>query len=387
MDRKRVAILGSTGSIGTQALQVISRHPDKFDVVALTAHGNAETLFAQVRAFRPRFAALSAGEVPIPTDLRFCQWRFGPGALEEAARDVPADDVLVSVVGMAGLPAVLAARESGKRVLLANKEALVAGGRLVMDMCPRDSENPTLIPVDSEHSAIFQCLQAARTPYSRITLTASGGPFRTWNAESLKHATAHDALRHPTWNMGRKVTVDSATMFNKSLEIIEAKWLFGAEPRQIDVVIHPESIVHSLVHFKDGAALAQLGVPDMRAPISYALGFPQRIESGAGNLRLGALGTLRFEEPDSVRFPALRLAYETLEVGGTACCMINAANEVAAEEFIRGSLTYPRVAQIVEETLARVPVTSADSLGSVLAADANARAMARRLIKEGISEK
>jgi 1-deoxy-D-xylulose-5-phosphate reductoisomerase len=251
-----------------------------------------------------------------------------------------------------------------------------------MDLCPPDRENPALIPVDSEHSAVFQCLNAASAPYDSITLTASGGPFRVWDVDRLKTATLADALRHPTWNMGRKITVDSATMFNKALEIIEAKWLFGASPRQIQVVIHPESIVHSLVHFRDGAALAQLGLPDMRAPISYALGFPERINSGAGTLRLGALGTLRFEEPDSVRFPALRLAYEALEAGGTACCILNAANEIAAEAFLEHRLTYSSIAAVAEETLNQVPNRRADTLDAVLEADRKARDAARHLIKE-----
>ncbi|HSK68626.1 MAG TPA: 1-deoxy-D-xylulose-5-phosphate reductoisomerase [Candidatus Limnocylindria bacterium] len=385
--KRRVALLGSTGSIGTQALQVIALHPERFDVAALTAHSNRDLLFEQVRRFRPAFAALTAGETEIPEDLRFCEWGFGEDALVTAARDVPCDDVLVAVVGMAGLPSVLAARESGRRVLLANKEALVAGGGLVMDLCPPDEANPSLIPVDSEHSAVFQCLRAAGTPYESITLTASGGPFRTWDAQQLATATLEDALRHPTWNMGRKITVDSATMFNKALEIIEAKWLFRAEPGQIDVLIHPESVIHSMVHFRDGATLAQMGVPDMRTPIAYALGFPGRPESGAGALRLGAMGTLRFEEPDPVRFPALRLAYEALAAGGTACCVLNAANEEAAGAFLGGSLRYTGVAAVVEETLGRVPSTKADSLENILRADTIARQAARRLIKEGFPRK
>lgn len=378
---RSIAIIGSTGSIGTQALQVVDLMPDRFCVSALTAHSNSALLFRQVRKYRPKFAGLSGGEVEVPPDLRFCEWAFGGKALEMASGGVPCEDVLVSVVGMVGLRCVLAARNSGKRVLLANKEALVAGGALVMDLCPPDEANPGLIPVDSEHSAVYQCLLAARgNPYRSIILTASGGPFRTWTKEAIRNATLENALRHPTWTMGRKITVDSATMFNKALEIIEAKWLFHAAPEQIEVLVHPESIVHSMVVYADGAVLAQLGMPDMRAPIAYAMNYPHRLENGTPALHLGQMGTLHFEQPDTVRFPAIPLAYQALRAGGSACCVLNAANETAANAFLTGKARFRQIAPIVEETLNRVGTGTAGTLEIVLEADRMARFEAERLI-------
>ena len=264
--RRRVAILGATGSIGTQALKVAADHPEAFQVVALSAHGNARLLFDQVRRFRPRMAALTGERQTVPEDLRFCDWRFGGDALAQLAKEAPAEDVLVSVIGMVGLRCVLAAREAGKRVLLANKEALVAGGELVMRLCREKDGAPALIPVDSEHSAIYQCLRASdRNPFAKLTLTASGGPFRCWTLEAIYSARPEDALRHPNWSMGAKITVDSASMFNKALEVVEARWLFDARPEQIDVVIHPESIVHSLVRF-DGACWRSWAFPTCGCP-------------------------------------------------------------------------------------------------------------------------
>ena len=283
--------------------------------------------------------------------------------------------MLAAVVGVAGLKAVMAARQAGKRVLLANKETLVAGGEMVMNACPPG----TLLPVDSEHSAIFQCLQGAGpNKFERILLTASGGPFRTWEKDRIRAATVEQALGHPTWNMGAKITVDSASMFNKALEIIEAKWLFGARPHEIQVVVHPQSIVHSAVEFRDGAVIAQLGAPDMKVPILYAMSYPDRLPTGGRRLDLFSVGQLTFERPDPEAFPALRMAYEALEAGGAACCVLNAANEEACFAFLRREIPFGRIPQIVEEALQRHGHLPAGSLDLIDRADALARETARQ---------
>ena len=379
-----INILGSTGSIGTQALQIAALHPDKFKINALTAHRSVDALFAQVRAFRPRMAGLTgmtADEVEIPQELHFCDWHFGQDALLTAARDVLCDDVLVSVVGMVGLPAVMAARGANRRVLLANKEALVAGGRIVMAACPEDGGNPTLIPVDSEHSAIYQCLKGAQgNPYAWILLTASGGAFRNYTLEQLQNATLAQALTHPNWSMGAKITVDSATMFNKALEVIEAKWLFNAQPEQIHVLIHPQSIVHSMVEFRDGAVLAQLGAPDMRVPIAYAMAYPHRIETNAPRADFATIGQCTFSEVDDVRFPAVHVAYDALRAGGAAACVMNAANEEANARFRAGGLRFLQIGDVVRDTLSAVGDLPADTIEQVYAADALARRRAGEIM-------
>ena len=382
---RTVNILGSTGSIGTQALRIAALHPQRFKINALTAHRQADALFEQVRAFRPQMAGLTgmaANEVVIPDDLAFCEWRFGQDALLCAARDVPCDDVLVSVVGMVGLPAVLAARGAGRRVLLANKEALVAGGELVMAVCADDENGPALIPVDSEHSAIYQCLRAANgNPYDKILLTASGGAFRDYTLAQLKDATLAQALTHPNWSMGAKITVDSASMFNKALEVIEARWLFDAAPEQIEVVIHPQSIVHSMVQFRDGAVLAQLGAPDMRVPIAYAMAYPERIETAAPRVDFAALGQCTFSDVDPVRFPAIGMAYQALRAGGAACCVLNAANEEANAAFRAGKLGFMQIGDVVAETLQRIGGLPAHTIEMVYQADAAARREARKIME------
>ena len=385
MKKRRLAILGSTGSIGTQALEVAALHPDRFEVAALTAYSSREKLFEQVRAFRPRLAGL-VQPIPreeIPADVRFCEWVFGPEALTLAAQ-ADADDVLVSVVGMVGLKSVLTALAGGKRVLLANKEALVAGGHLVMEAARRVGEH-ALLPVDSEHSAIFQCLQGAGgNPYSRIILTCSGGPFRTWTGDEIRAATKEQALRHPNWVMGQKITIDSATLFNKALEMIEARWLFDACPEQIEVVVHPQSVIHSGVEFADGALIAQLGTPDMRLPILYAMAYPDRLPTGGKRLDLFSVGGLTFERPDEARFPSIRLARECLRAGGAAGCVLNAANEVAVGELLQSSGKEPmrigRIFDTVEETLSRVGNLPAASLEQVMEADRLARDTARQVL-------
>jgi 1-deoxy-D-xylulose 5-phosphate reductoisomerase len=381
---KRIAILGSTGSIGTQALQVAALHPDKFEITALCAHSNKEKLFEQVRTFRPKMAGLimPLELSDIPADLQFCKWVFGADVLSVFAKDAPADAVLVSVVGIAGLKSVMEALAAGKQVLLANKEALVAGGHLVMEKA-RETGLP-LLPVDSEHSAIFQCLQGAGpNKPEKILLTASGGPFRTFTKEQIENATLAEALNHPNWAMGQKITIDSATMFNKALEIIEAKWLFNLAPEQIEVVVHKESIVHSAVVFSDGGVIAQMGIPDMRLPILYAMAYPNRLETGAPPLDLFALAQLSFEKGDTVRFPALRLAKEALNAGGAACCQLNGANEEAVAAVLKAEMPFGRINSVVAETLNKMGTLKAHTLDDIFRADSMARQTAKAIIQGG----
>ena len=371
---KKIAILGSTGSIGTQALDLCRRHPDRYRVTALTARGSREKLFAQVREFRPEMAGLTEGidSSEIPEDLKFCRWMNGQEALHAAAAEVDADQVLVSIVGIAGLRSVLDALGAGRQVLLANKEALVTGGHLVTDLAARAGK--PLLPVDSEHSAIFQCLQGAGgNQPEKILLTASGGPFRKWEKDRIEQATPAEALRHPNWNMGAKITVDSASMFNKGLEIMEARWLFDMPEDRIEVVVHPESIVHSAVVFRDGAVLAQLGLPDMRVPIGYAMAYPERLETGVEPPDLFALGNLTFEKPDEQKFPALRLARESLRAGGAACTVFNGANEEAVAAFLREEIPFGEIARRVENALEKLCGLPADNLEDILEADRLAR--------------
>jgi len=371
---KRIAILGSTGSIGSQALDICRRHPEEYRVVALTARGSREKLFEQVREFRPEMAGLTEGirREEIPEDLQFCRWMSGKEALHAAAAETEADQVLVSIVGIAGLQSVMDALGAGRQVLLANKEALVTGGHLVMDLAERMGK--PLLPVDSEHSAIFQCLEAAgpNRP-EKILLTASGGPFRTWEKERMAKATREEALKHPNWSMGAKITIDSASMFNKGLEIMEARWLFDMPDDRIQVVVHPESVIHSAIQFADGAVLAQLGVPDMRVPIGYAMSYPRRMTTGTAAPDLFALGRLTFEEPDEDKFPALRMARECLRAGGAACTVFNGANEAAVVAFLKGEITFGQIAERVDAALNRLAGLKADTLEEIMEADRLAR--------------
>ena len=373
---RSIAILGSTGSIETQALDLCRRHPDRYKVTALTARGSKEKLFEQVREFRPETAGLTEGFDPaeIPEDLRFCRFLSGKEALHAAAAETDADMVLVSIVGIAGLQGVMDALKAGKQVLLANKEALVTGGHLVTDLA-RKAGKP-LLPVDSEHSAIFQCLQADGTNKPvKILLTASGGPFRTWDKERIRKATKAEALKHPNWNMGAKITVDSASMFNKGLEIMEARWLFDMPEDKIEVVVHPQSIVHSAVVYQDGAVLAQLGEPDMRVPIGYAMAYPERIETGVSAPDLFKLGSLTFEKPDEDKFPALRLARECLRAGGAACTVFNGANEEAVAAFLREEIPFGEIAVRVERALEKLAGLPANCIEDIWEADRLARAV------------
>jgi len=377
-----LSILGSTGSIGTQALELVRLHPDRFQVKALTAHRNAQLLFEQVREFRPEMAGLTV-PVPveeIPGDLRFCRWVMGKEALHVAAAQVKVDQVLVSVVGIAGLQSVMDALHAGRQVLLANKEALVTGGHMVMDAAKKIGK--PLLPVDSEHSAIFQCLQGAggNQPV-KLLLTASGGPFRTWDKARIASATRAQALNHPNWSMGAKITIDSASMFNKALEIIEARWLFDMQPEEIQVVVHPQSIVHSAVEFADGAVIAQMGVPDMRVPILYAMAYPERLPTGSRPLDLFSLGQLTFEKGDEERFPALRLARECLHAGGAACTIMNGANEAAVAAFLREEIPFGAITTLVEDALSALGPMPAHTLDDIFAADAAARRKVEELRK------
>ncbi len=376
-----ISILGSTGSIGTQALQLVALHPERFRVAAMTAHRNRELFFQQVRAFRPEMAGLTE-PIPmdeIPADLRFCRWVMGKEALHAAAAEVPADMVLVSVVGIVGLQSVMDALQANRQVLLANKEALVTGGHLVMDAARRSGK--PLLPVDSEHSAIFQCLQGAadNTPV-KLLLTASGGPFRTWEKERIYHATRQQALNHPNWAMGAKITIDSASMFNKALEIIEARWLFDMAPEKIEVVVHPQSIIHSAVEFADGAVIAQLGVPDMRVPIQYAMSYPERLPTGLKPLDLFALGRLTFERGDAERFPALRIVRECLRAGGAACTILNGANEAAVAAFLAEEIPFGGISRLVEGALEKLGPMPANNLTDIFHADEEARSAVAELL-------
>ncbi|WP_368931104.1 1-deoxy-D-xylulose-5-phosphate reductoisomerase [Achromobacter xylosoxidans] len=392
---QRVVVLGSTGSIGESTLDVIARHPDRLAVYALSAYSRMQRLAEQALASRAavvvvpdtearaRFvAAWPAGETPP-------EIRVGAQALADTAADPQCDSVMAAIVGAAGLPAALAAARKGKRVLLANKEALVAAGSLFMQAI-RDN-GAELLPIDSEHNAIFQCMPhggragapAAPAPgVRRLLLTASGGPFRGRDLEDLHEVTPAQACAHPNWSMGRKISVDSATMLNKGLEVIEAHWLFAMPPDRIEVVVHPQSVVHSMVEYDDGSVLAQLGQPDMRTPIAYGLGFPERLNSGVGPLDLTRLGRLDFEKPDLARFPCLALSFEALQAGQAACIALNAANEVAVEAFLGGRLAYTWIARVIEATLewqgGQSSVTL-NSLDDVLALDAAARVYAGNL--------
>ena len=374
---RRIAILGSTGSIGTQSLDVIRRHPESFCAAALAARSSAAALAAQVREFSPAAAALVCPPEGFAGENN-CEWSFGEEALLDICAREDVDAVLVAVVGIAGLPAVLRAIECGKTVLLANKEALVTGGALVMEAARR--KGVSLLPVDSEHSAIFQCIQGRPNAHPRrIVLTASGGPFRTWSREQIERATVEQALRHPNWSMGRKITIDSASMVNKALEVIEARWLFDMAPEDIEVVVHPQSVVHSGVEFSDGALLCQMGLPDMRVPIAYAMSYPDRMGDVGERLDLTRAGALTFEAPDFARFPALKLAWEVLREGGDAPVRLNGANEVAVDLVLRGELPFFRIADLLAETLSREGARPVREVADVLDADRRARETARTL--------
>jgi 1-deoxy-D-xylulose-5-phosphate reductoisomerase len=375
---KRIAILGSTGSIGTSALAVVDAHPDRLQVVGLAAGRSADALAAQVARYRPRIAAL-ADERAVLTAPAGTRVASGPRGLIEVATHPDVDILLCASSGTAALEAVLAAIEAGKTIALANKEVLVMAGALVTRAAR--ARGVALLPVDSEHNAIHQCLHGrAGDEIRKLVLTASGGPFRTWPADRLAAVRPEDALRHPTWQMGRKITVDSATLMNKGLEVVEAHWLFDVPAGRIEVVVHPQSIVHSMVEMIDGSTIAQLGVTDMRLPIQYAFSYPERWDGCLPALDLTRAAALEFLPPDRERFPCLQLAYDALEAAGTMPVVLNAANEVAVEAFLSGKLAFPAISQVIAETMAAHDVQSADSLADVREADDWARARSRAVL-------
>ncbi len=380
---RNVAILGATGSIGRSTLDVIARHPDRFRAFALTAHTQADDLLELCVAHRPALAVLAdetrvrtlrrrVAAAGLPTEVL-----GGDQGLVAVVEHPQVDCVMAAIVGAAGLAPTLAAARAGRQLLLANKEALVMAGPVFMAAVR--ASGATLLPIDSEHNAIFQCLpERARGDVQdcgvrKIVLTGSGGPFRTRPLTALAHVTPAEACAHPTWSMGRKISVDSATMMNKALEIIEAHWLFGAPPAAIEVLVHPQSVVHSMVEYADGSVIAQLGNPDMRTPIAQALAYPDRVDAGVASLDLARLATLTFEAPDFDRFRALALAYDVLASGGTAPAIFNAANEVAVAAFLAGRLAFPRITEVIEATLAGVPAGAVGRLEDVIEADARGR--------------
>ena len=379
-----IAVMGSTGSIGTQTLDVMAEHPECFRASLLAAHRNWELLADQARRFRPR-AVVIADEslmhrLKEAIDGTGVKVYGGDRAIEELAADPAHDTVVAAMVGYSGLPSVLAAARAGKRIALANKETLVAAGELVTRLCREHGAE--LLPVDSEHSAIFQCLQGeAPEAVSRIILTASGGPFRTCTIDELETKTPADALRHPNWDMGAKVTIDSASMMNKGFEMIEARWLFSCPPEHIAVAVHPQSIVHSMVEFCDGALKAQLGVPDMRLPIAYALGYPHRLPTLRRPLTISDMATLTFEAPDLDRFPLLAYAYESIDRGGTAPAVMAAADEVAVAAFLKGAIGFMDIVRVVRRVLDRADFSLNPDYQTIIEADAQGRRFANETIQ------
>jgi 1-deoxy-D-xylulose-5-phosphate reductoisomerase len=392
--KKRLTLLGSTGSIGDSTLDVVARHPERFSVYALTAHRNGDKLVDQCLRFQPEVAvvgdAATAQQVAARLRAAGCRTEVlhGPQALVEVSDSDGCDTVVAAIVGAAGLAPTLAAARAGKRILLANKEALVMSGAIFMDAV--HDNGAILLPVDSEHNAIFQCLPreaALHGGVSKIILTASGGPFRTRDPQSLVNVTPDEACKHPNWSMGRKISVDSATMMNKGLEVIEAHWLFGLGGDRIEVLIHPQSVIHSMVSYADGSVLAQLGNPDMRTPIAHALAFPDRVDSGVAQLDLAQVATLSFEKPDYARFPCLALAMKAMAAGGVASAALNAANEVAVEAFLARRIGFMAIAEIVDAVLNGLANRDAASLDDVLEADAAARRAATALVDTRSTER
>ena len=389
----RLTILGSTGSIGLNTLDVVRRHPERYRIAALCAHTQIDRLFEQCLEFRPDFAVVRDDELAAELATRLAaagcagiRVEYGAEALTRMASLKEVDSVMVAIVGAAGLPPALAAAQAGKRVLLANKESLVMAGALFM-RAVRES-GAVLLPVDSEHNAIFQSLprdyssNLSAHGVVNLLLTASGGPFRGMDQAALAGVTPEQACAHPKWAMGRKISVDSATLMNKGLEVIEAHWLFNIPPEKIEVVVHPQSIIHSLVRYVDGSVLAELGNPDMRTPIAHALAYPERIDSGVAALDLFSVGALSFERPDAERFPCLGLAYRALKLGGSGPAILNAANEVAVAAFLDRKISFNAIPAIIAAALDTLPVTAVDTLADALAADAQARGFAEQVIAE-----
>ncbi|MEY3263060.1 MAG: hypothetical protein RL717_537 [Pseudomonadota bacterium] len=385
-----ITILGATGSIGLSTLDVIARHPDRYSVYALSAFNKVEELAVLCARFHPRQAVVGSADAaaklaPLLRNAGLkTEISYGDAALCAIATASDCTTVMAAIVGAAGLPPSIAAARAGKKILLANKEALVMSGQLFMDAVAQNGA--TLLPIDSEHNAIFQCLPLdyRREPSAhgirKILLTASGGPFLDRAVETLDHVTPEQAVAHPNWSMGRKISVDSATMMNKGLEVIEAHWLFGATPAQIDVVIHPQSVIHSMVSYVDGSVLAQLGNPDMRTPIAHALAYPERIDSGVAPIDLAQIGRLDFRRPDFQQFPCLKLAFDALEAGGSAAALMNAANEIAVDAFLERQIGFRQINQVIANVMSSLPADAVDNLDDLLEQDRRARSLARSLL-------
>lgn len=381
--KKQIAILGSTGSIGTQALQVIAEHPDLYEAYALTAHSHVELLAEQARRFMPeavvianpdKYGELKEALADLPVKVY-----AGEDALCQIVESSPIDIVLTAMVGYAGLRPTMNAIRAGKAIALANKETLVVAGDLITRLV--EEYHVPILPVDSEHSAVFQCLETGNR-LEKVILTASGGPFRTFTAEQLATVTKEQALHHPNWHMGAKITIDSASMMNKGFEVMEAKWLFGVRPEQIEVVVHPQSIIHSMVQFADGAVKAQLGTPDMRLPIQYAFSYPQRLPLSVERVDFERLGTLTFEKPDTRCFRNLALAYDALHEGGNMPCIVNAANEVVVDAFLHDRVSFLGMSDVIERTMQRVAFVATPTYDDYVSTDAEARRVAGELINQ-----
>ena len=383
--KKQIAILGSTGSIGTQALQVIEEHPDLYEAYVLTANNKVDLLIEQSRKFRPEAVVIANEDKYLQlkealSDLPIKVYA-GADAICQVVESQPIDIVLTAMIGYAGLRPTMSAIRAGKIIALANKETMVVAGELINALA--NEYHTPILPVDSEHSAIFQCLEM-NNPLEKIILTASGGPFRTFTMEQLQTVTKEQALKHPNWSMGAKITIDSASMMNKGFEVIEAKWLFGVRPEQIEVVVHPQSVIHSMVEFEDGAVKAQLGVPDMRLPIQYAFSYPQRIRSSFDRLDFMKCNSLTFEAPDTKRFRNLALAYEALHQGGNMPCIVNAANEVVVASFLKDQISFLGMSDVIEKTMQRVPFIAAPTYEDYVSTDAETRRIAAEMVINGM---
>ena len=383
MKKKQLAILGSTGSIGTQTLEVVAANPERFEVYLLTANNNADLLVSQARMFVPEIVVI-ANEKKYPEvrealeDLPIKVWA-GDEAIAQAAQQPDIDMVVTAMVGYSGLRPTIAAIKAGKAIALANKETLVVAGELITRLA-LENKVPVL-PVDSEHSAIFQCIVGERAEdVEKLILTASGGPFRQLTAEQLERVTRQEALLHPNWKMGAKITIDSASLMNKGFEMIEAKWLFGIEPETIEVVVHPQSVIHSMVQFTDGSVKAQLGLPDMKVPIQYALSFPDRIKNELPRIDFLTNNTLTFEQPDTNRFPNLRLAYEAIAKGGNMPCVLNAANEIVVAAFLEERISFTAMSRIIEAVMERAAFVARPLYDDFVASDSEARGIARTML-------
>ena len=379
--KKQIAILGSTGSIGTQALQVIEEHPDLYEAYVLTANNKVDLLIEQARKFRPEAVVIANEDKYLQlkealSDLPIKVYA-GADAICQVVESQPIDIVLTAMIGYAGLRPTMSAIRAGKIIALANKETMVVAGELINALA--NEYHTPILPVDSEHSAIFQCLEM-NNPLEKIILTASGGPFRTFTMEQLQTVTKEQALKHPNWSMGAKITIDSASMMNKGFEVIEAKWLFGVQPSQIEVVVHPQSVIHSMVQFEDGAVKAQLGMPDMRLPIQYAFSYPDRISSSFDRLDFSKCTNLTFEQPDTKRFRNLALAYEAMYRGGNMPCIVNAANEVVVASFLKDGISFLGMSDVIEKTMERATFIANPTYDDYVATDAEARKIAASLI-------